>query len=220
MLYDNAQLALLYLRAAQVLKEPRYRTVALRAVDFMLDALAAPEGGLYASTSAVDEAGREGAYYLWSRDELKRHLNDAEYAAVRRVWKLDAAAPFELGYLPGEWAVPARAEQPLLRSAAAKLKQARKNEPLPKDDKRNAGLNGLALSALAAAMRAEPRYRQAAASAYRFIRGQMMSPDGLYKSMAKGKKLPGPSLKTMRSWREACSIMPKRPMSRMRARMP
>lgn len=194
MLYDNAQLASIYLRAAQVLKQPHYRSVALSAVDFMLDTLAAPDGGFQASTSAVDEAGREGAHYLWSRNELKRLLSDAEFAAARRVWKLDAAAPFDLGYLPAEWVAPTRAEAPLLQSAAAKLKQARRNQPLPRDDKRNAGLNGLALSALAAAMRAEPRYRKAAADTYRFVHTQMMGADGLYKSMAKGKKLTGAEL--------------------------
>ncbi len=194
MLYDNAQLTLLYLRAAQVLKEPRYRQVALSAADFMLDALAAPDGGFYASTSAVDEAGREGAYYLWGRDEVKGLLNDAEYAAARRVWKLDAAAPFDLGYLPAEWVAPTRAERPLLQSAANKLRQARKRQALPRDDKRNAGLNGLALSALSAAMRAEPRYRQAAEQTYRFIRERMMGADGLYKSIAKGKRLAGAEL--------------------------
>jgi uncharacterized protein YyaL (SSP411 family) len=194
MLYDNAQLAQIYLRAAQLLNEPRYRTVALRAVDFMLDTLAAPDGGFYASTSAVDDRGLEGAYYLWNTDELKQHLNDAEYLAARRVWRLDAAAPFDLGYLPAEWVLPTKAEQPLLQSAENKLRQARKNLPLPKDDKRNAGLNGLALSALSAAMRVEPRYREAAGNVYRFIREQMMGADGLYKSMAKGKKLSGAEL--------------------------
>lgn len=194
MLYDNAQLAVLYLRAAQVLKEPRYRAEGLAAVDFMLGVLAAPEGGFYASTSAVDDAGREGAHYLWDSDAIRRLLNAAEYAAARRVWKLDMAAPFELGYLPAEWATPNKTEKPLLRSALGKLERARRNQPLAKDDKRNAGLNGLALSALAAAMRVEPRYRKAAADTYRFVRTQMMTADGLYKSMAKGRKLAGAEL--------------------------
>ena len=194
MLYDNAQLAMLYLRAAQVLKEPRYRAEGLAAVDFMLGVLAAPEGGFYASTSAVDDAGREGAHYLWDGGEIRRLLNAAEYAAARRVWKLDMAAPFELGYLPAEWATPNKTEKPLLRSALGKLERARRNQPLAKDDKRNAGLNGLALSALAAAMRVEPRYRKAAADTYRFVRTQMMTADGLYKSMAKGRKLAGAEL--------------------------
>jgi len=194
MLYDNAQLAQIYLRAAQRLNEPRYRAAAFGAIDFMLNTLAAPDGGFYASTSAVDEQGREGAYYLWRADEIKQRLSASEFAAVRRVWRLDATAPFDLGHLPAEWAAPTRAERPLLQSAAGKLRQARKNHPLPIDDKRNAGLNGLALSALSAAMRAEPGYGKAAAKAYGFISGQMMGAGGLYKSMAKGKKLAGAEL--------------------------
>jgi uncharacterized protein YyaL (SSP411 family) len=43
-------------------------------------------------------------------------------------------------------------------------------------------------------MRAEPRYRQAAANAYRFIRTQLMGSSGLYKAMAKERKLPGAEL--------------------------
>ncbi len=195
MLYDNAQLVPLYLRAAQVLKVPRYRVVALRTADFMLDTLAAPAGGFYASTSAVDQAGREGAYYLWSREALERFLSAAEFAAARRVWKLDAPPPFELGFLPAEWTAPTAAERPLLQAAAGKLsRQARKSRQLPRDDKRNAGLNGLALSALVAAARVAPRYRRAADEAYRFLRTQMMGPDGLYKSTAKGQKLAGAEL--------------------------
>lgn len=194
MLYDNAQLARVYLRAADVLNEPRYRDVALSTVDFMLDTLASPNGGFYASTSAVDEAGREGAHYLWGKDEIRSLLSDAEFAAARRVWKLDVPAPFDLGHLPAEWVTPTAAERPLLVSATSKLRQARKNLPLPKDDKRNAGLNGLVLSALAAAMRVEPRYRQAAENAYRFLREQMMGAGGLHKSLAKDKKLPGAEL--------------------------
>lgn len=195
MLYDNAQLVLLYLRAAEVFGDARYREVALRTADFMLDALASPDGGFYASTSAVDQAGREGAYYLWSRDALKKILNEAEFAAASRVWRLGAPPPFDLGYLPAEWALPAKDERPLLQSAANKLNQeARKSRQLPKDDKRNAGLNGLALSALAAAARVSPRYRQPAADVHRYLRSQMMGGDGLYKSMAKGKRLAGAEL--------------------------
>jgi uncharacterized protein len=84
MLYDNAHLARLYLDAAQVLRQPRYRQIARETLDFMRGVLQDPAGGLYASTSAVDEAGREGAYYLWEPAELKQLLPPAVYAAARR----------------------------------------------------------------------------------------------------------------------------------------
>jgi len=50
------------------------------------------------------------------------------------------------------------------------------------------------LSALAAAARTEPSYRQAADKTYRFIRDEMIGKDGLKKSLAKGKKLAGAEL--------------------------
>jgi uncharacterized protein len=189
MLYDNAQLALLYLRAAEILGEPRYQRVSLNTVDFMLDVLGAPDGGFYASTSAVDEQGREGTHYLWLASELKLRLSKDEYKVARRVWKLDAPAPFEHGYLPSEWAMPAPDEKPVLQSALNKLRLVREKQALPKDVKRNAGLNGLALSALSAAMRKDPKYRAAAHRTYRFINDQLLVSGQLGKAVSRGRKI-------------------------------
>ncbi|MGE5318929.1 MAG: thioredoxin domain-containing protein [Hyphomicrobiaceae bacterium] len=60
MLYDNAQLAILYLRAAAVLDQPGYREVVRSTLGFMRDELQDASGGFYSSTSAVDASGREG----------------------------------------------------------------------------------------------------------------------------------------------------------------
>lgn len=67
MLYDNAHLAPLYLRAATVLRQPRYREVARSTLDFMRNELLDASGGFYSSTSAVDDKGREGATICGSR---------------------------------------------------------------------------------------------------------------------------------------------------------
>jgi uncharacterized protein YyaL (SSP411 family) len=88
MLYDNAQLAVLYLRAATVLRQPRYRDIARSTLDFMQAELLDASGGLYSSTSAVDAEAE--ATYLWEPDELKRRLSPDAFAAARRVWRLDA----------------------------------------------------------------------------------------------------------------------------------
>ena len=103
MLYDNADLAVLYLQAATVLQQPRYREIARSTLDFMQDELLDASGGMYSSTSAVDDAGREGATYLWEPEELKRRLPPEAYEAARRVWRLDAARNFDGGYLPAEY---------------------------------------------------------------------------------------------------------------------
>lgn len=194
MLYDNAQLAMLYLRAATVLRQPHYREIARSTLDFMQDELLDASGGLYSSTSAVDVAGREGATYLWEPDELKRHLPPAAYAAARRVWRLDAARTFDAGYLPAEYLPPTADERRLLADAARILRPLRRARSLPRDDKLNAGLNGLALSAFSQAIPLGPAWRQRADRLQRFLLTRLARDGRLMKAMARGKVLPDAEL--------------------------
>ncbi len=194
MLADNAQLASLYLRAAAVLREPGYRDVARATLDFVLRDLADPGGGFYASTSAVDAQGREGAFYLWEPAALQRHLSAPAYAAARRVWRLDAARVFDHGYLPAEYRVPTARERSLLREAAVVLLPLRQTRHLPRDTKMNAGLNGLALSALSQAAAFDPAYRRAADRLQRFLLGRMAPGGELVKAAAGGKVVAGAEL--------------------------
>ena len=190
MLYDNAHLALLYLRAASVLQQPRYREIARSTLDFMRDELLDASGGLVSSTSAVDAAGREGATYLWEPDELKQTLAPAVYAAARRVWQLDAPRSFDAGYLPAEYTTPTADERQLLAEAAHVLYPIRRTRSLPRDDKLNAGLNGLALSAFSQAMQLDPAYRQQADRVQHFLLTRLMRNGRLMKAMARGQRLP------------------------------
>jgi uncharacterized protein YyaL (SSP411 family) len=194
MLADNAQLAALFLRAATVLEEPRYREVARAALDFMLRDLGTPGGGFQAGTSAVDAGGREGAFYLWEPDTLERHLPPAVYAAVRRVWRLDAPRVFEYGYLPAEYRAPTAAERPLLAAAATILLPLRQARSLPRDTKMNAGLNGLALSALSQGAGLDPAYRRAADRLQRFLLTHMVRDGQLLKSIAGATGIEGAEL--------------------------
>ncbi len=194
MLYDNAQLAVLYLRAASVLGQPHYRGIARGTLDFMRVELLDASGGLYSSTSAVDEAGREGATYLWEPDELKRHLSPAAYAAARRVWQLDAARSFDAGYLPAEYREATAGERRLLADAARVLRPLRRARSLPKDDKLNAGLNGLALSAFSQAIQLDPAYRLYADRLQHFVLTRLVREGRLVKAVARGQRLPDAEL--------------------------
>ncbi len=194
MLYDNAQLAVIYFRAADIFKSSRYRETAFGTLDFMIDALKDRDGGFYASTSAVDSQGREGTLYLWERDALMKHLSAEEYAVARRVWRLDAVRPFDFGYLPAEWVTPNQAERAVLAGALKKMKKLRPGRSLPRDDKRNAGLNGLALSAFSAGMKEDSKYAGHAASLARFISARLVRNDGLFKAVARGKQIEGAEL--------------------------
>ena len=194
MLYDNAHLAVLYLRAASVLRQPRYRDIARSTLDFMQTELLDAGGGLYSSTSAVDAVGREGATYLWEPDELERRLSPAAYAAARRVWRLDGARSFEPGYLPAEYNTPTADERRLLTDAARVLLPLRRARSLPKDDKLNAGLNGLALSAFSQAVQLDPAYRTRADDLQRFLLTRLVRQGRLMKAMARGQVLPNAEL--------------------------
>ncbi|MEW6679310.1 MAG: DUF255 domain-containing protein [Pseudomonadota bacterium] len=188
MLYDNAQLARLYARAAVVLQRPDYRRVAHQALDFMLADLAAPGGGFYTALSALDRQGREGGAYLWSRDAIGQRLQGAEFALARRVWGLDAPAPFDLGYLPQEKRPVTDPERRLLEGTLAKLRLAGRNKQVPKDTKINAGLNGLALSALVEAGQGEPRFLEAARRLKDYLARTLLDQGRLLKTRA-GKRV-------------------------------
>ena len=174
MLYDNAQLARLYLQAASVFPHKDYQAVAYRTLDFMLHELATPQGALAASLSAVDGQGVEGGYYLWQEAELTRLLTQAEVQVAKLAWGISGAPQLEAGHhftqAMGLQQVARQLEQPLpavkanLMSAQQKLLQARTQRTLPKDSKKIAAWNGLALSALAlaAAQSGGERYRVAA----------------------------------------------------------
>ncbi|MDO9695707.1 MAG: thioredoxin domain-containing protein [Candidatus Latescibacteria bacterium] len=69
MLYDNAQLASLYLEAGAALEQPWYLGVARDVLDFLLAEMRDGEGGFCASFDA-DSGGQEGSYYVWTPQEI------------------------------------------------------------------------------------------------------------------------------------------------------
>lgn len=180
MLYDNAQLALLYARAAEVLQRPDYRDLAHGTLDFLLEVLGTREGGFRTSASALDSQGREGGAYLWRPEELRKRLTPEQVRLVRRVWGV--GGHFDLGALPMEQVPPSAAERPVLAAAHARLKAAGRMRDLPRDGKLNAGLNGLALSAFSLAGRGVPRFEQAASRLRAFIDTGLLRDGQLLKS--------------------------------------
>ncbi len=161
MLYDNAQLGVLYLEAADVYQSARYRALGLDTVNFMLRKMSTDEGAFIGSFSAVDSLGREGFYYLWPDEELKQLLTAAEFKVVRTVWLGEHRPDSDYGYLlrwqgePSELAGKLGwSEEKLdqvLAEARQKLLAARERRELLADNKVLAGWNGLVLSALARA---------------------------------------------------------------------
>ena len=78
MLYDNAQLALLYLEGWQVSKDPFYRNITEETLGFIKRELTLPEGAFLSALDA-DSEGEEGRYYVWDEAQIKEALgSDAE----------------------------------------------------------------------------------------------------------------------------------------------
>lgn len=75
MLYDNAQLVTLYSLAYQLTKKPLYRDVVYETLGFIARDMTSAEGAFYSALDA-DSEGKEGKYYVWRIDELKRLLGE------------------------------------------------------------------------------------------------------------------------------------------------
>lgn len=172
MLYDNALLARLYLRAAAALRRPAYAAIARETLDFMRSEMRDPSGAFIASLSALDAQGVEGGYYLWDADALAAVLDPRERELYRGAYGMHDAPPFDAGYLP----IPAQAgpeagNGAVLEPARAKLKAARAKRELPRDTKRLAGWNGLALAAFAEAAQrtGDDTYRATAAGIREYL---------------------------------------------------
>jgi uncharacterized protein YyaL (SSP411 family) len=201
MLYDNALLASLYLRAARELSRPDYAHVARSTLDFMRRELVVDSGALIASLSAVDDKNIEGGYYLWSEQELAGLLPEDERLAYRLAYGMTDAAPFEAGFLPLRARTteevakelkqePAELEKRLAR-ARTRLFEARAKRTVPRDIKLLAGWNGLALAAFADAAidLNEPAYRATAHGIRNYLANTLWDGKALRRAVSDGRAL-------------------------------
>ena len=77
MLYDQALVSSIYLDAYQVTGEKRYADVARDILNYVIDDLQSPQGGFYCTRDA-DSEGMEGAYYIWTVEQVRSVLGEAE----------------------------------------------------------------------------------------------------------------------------------------------
>jgi len=73
MLYDNALFSELYTEAFEQTGKTFYGDIALETIGYMLREMKGEGGGFFSSQDA-DVSGHEGAYYLWSAEDIKAVL--------------------------------------------------------------------------------------------------------------------------------------------------
>ena len=200
MLYDNAQLIRLYVRAWQVTKTDEYRRIATETATYLLREMQHAEGGFFSSQDA-DSEGVEGKFFVWSWEELVDIGGEVvatllgatpqgNWDGTNVLWR-----PLPLEAVAAEHGVdPAELERDFdaARAQLFELREARAHPAT--DDKVLTGWNAMAISALAEAGRAfgEPRFVDAAVRACGFVLEQLRDDRG----------------RLLRSWRDGTAQIP------------
>ncbi len=178
MLYDNAQLALIYARAGVLLNRSDYKNVARATLGFWLRDMTAPDGLFYSSLDA-DSQGVEGKFYVWNWQEILVAIpDDLDRLLACEYWDLTPGGNWEGHNIPrviADVAQLARRHgqsseivQTRLHKIQKQLLTLRSRRIAPHcDDKILTSWNGLMIQALAEAamLLHEPRYYAAAATA-------------------------------------------------------
>jgi uncharacterized protein YyaL (SSP411 family) len=187
MLYDNALLLRAYVHWHRQTGSALAGRVAGATADFLLRELRTAEGGLAAALDA-DSDGREGAFYVWTRDELDDALGPADGAEAARLFGVtdsgnfeDGASTLRLDRDPDDWAVLADLVRRLLGARAERVRPAR-------DDKVVTAWNGLAIAALAEAgvVLGEPRWVEGAEAAAGLLTSVHLGADGRLRRVSLG----------------------------------
>jgi len=206
MLYDNAQLAVIYLQAWQHTGDPGYARIAREVLDYVAREMTSLEGGFYSATDAdsLNPAGHEeeGWFFTWTSGELEELLGRDSAAIVSAAYGVTEPGSFEGRNIlhrnktdrevASELRIPVERVAETLARARAALYEARASRPPPmRDEKIIAAWNGMMIAAFAQGgwVLAEAQYVDIAVRAARFVLERMRAKDGaLVRSYREGKK--------------------------------
>jgi uncharacterized protein YyaL (SSP411 family) len=201
MLYDQAQLASAYLDAYQITHDSFFAATARDILDYVQRDMTGPEGGFYSAEDAdsLVQAGkpdhREGAFYVWTKDEVDHALAPDRAKVFDYVYgveaKGNAGESDTSGELGGKNVLIERHSvedaarefnsnedqvRQILDESRKLLLEARNQRPRPsRDDKVVTSWNGLMISAFArgAQVLDEPRYLTTARQAADFVQTKL-----------------------------------------------
>jgi uncharacterized protein YyaL (SSP411 family) len=177
MLYDNAQLARVYLHAWQVTGNEFFRTITEEILGYVVREMTDPAGGFY-STQDADSEGEEGKFFVWTPDEIQEVLgrNADEFMSaygITRHGNFEGKNILEFVGDTNQRATLAEARRALFEEREKRVRPGR-------DEKVLTSWNGLMLAAFAEAARALNRddYCMIAERNADFLLRELRQPNG------------------------------------------
>ncbi len=210
MLYDNGQLAEVYLDAYQATGNPRYKHVAEDIFRYELRDMHSENGAFY-STEDADSEGEEGKFYIWSKAEILGALGpeDGElfctYYNVKPIGNFQSHEPYHANLnilhitesheeIAEDLGMDPDALEARMAPMRDKLLEIRGKRVRPGlDDKILTSWNGLMISALAKGYQVtgNAQYKDAAEGAATFVLQEMVADGTLMRTHRGGQsKLP------------------------------
>ncbi len=208
MLYDQALNSAVYLDAHQVTGKTKYARTAADIFDYVIEDLQSPGGGFY-STRDADSEGMEGAFYIWTVEQVNEVLGAEDGALFCEFYNVTPNGNWfeSRGHAPKgpknilnvivplEKFAERRKLDPIkldasLASMRDKLLQVRsKRVPPALDDKILTGWNGLMIASMAKGARVlnQPKYAVAAGRAADFVLKELRKDGRLLRSYRGGK---------------------------------
>ncbi len=192
MLYDNGQLAGLFLEAGVAFQRPDFLATGTDVLDFLLREMRGEAGGFYASFDA-DSGGEEGTYYIWSKEEILDAAGPTDGPALAAILGVSDRGNFEksgssvLTYRAGaqeikdQYGLDTPAAAALFAKYRLKLRELRnKRTPPGLDSKVVTAWNALTISSLAQgyAITGRQEYLQGAQNAADYLLKNHLRPDG------------------------------------------
>lgn len=183
MLYDNALLAYTYTEAYQASGKAFFRTVAEEILTYLLRDMLDPKGGFYSAEDA-DSEGKEGKFYVWTKDEILQVLGESDGELFCACYDVTEEGNFEdrasilnqvhisLESVAKQFGLSQPELEEKLSAMRKKLFEVRQQRVRPhRDDKILTSWNGFAIAALARAGRVlpKPSYLDAAKRAVQFV---------------------------------------------------
>lgn len=199
MLYDQALIAMAYIEAFQATGKKEYKETTQQIFQYVIRDMQSPEGGFYSAEDAESE-GVEGKFYLWTKKELFKVLDEDEVEFAANIFNIKEDGNFQeeatgrkiganilhlkksVRELAEEYGVKKIEIEDKIEKIRKKLFDVRQKRVHPhKDDKILTDWNGLMIAALAKGSQVlnNEEYSKAAVKTVDFILNKMYVGDRL-----------------------------------------